>query len=131
MFHGKCNDQGPTVTVVLSTTNYVFGGFTKQSWKSSAAYVHDPKAFIFSLNHKTKHNNQKNNNSIYTHPSYGPTFGGGNDIYISDNCNANNFSYSSSNSTYELPPNTNGQVYFAGAYNFTVKEIEVYAVIVN
>ena len=131
MFHGKCNDQGPTVTVVLATTNYVFGGFTKQSWKGNDVYVHDPEAFIFSLNHKTKHNKQKNNNSIHTHPNYGPTFGGGQDIYICDKCNANNNNYSNSNSTYELPSDTDGKVYFAGAPNFTVKEIEVYAVIAN
>ncbi len=32
-FHGKCDDIGPTVTLVKCGTN-IFGGFTDQSWKS-------------------------------------------------------------------------------------------------
>ena len=30
-FHARCDNKGPTVTVVLSGTN-IFGGFTEQSW---------------------------------------------------------------------------------------------------
>ena len=30
-FHERCDNKGPTVTVVLSGTN-IFGGFTEQSW---------------------------------------------------------------------------------------------------
>ena len=31
VFHSKCDDKGPTVTIVKSGNN-IFGGFTKQSW---------------------------------------------------------------------------------------------------
>ena len=33
-FHRKCDDVGPTVTLVKCGTN-VFGGYTDQSWKPS------------------------------------------------------------------------------------------------
>ena len=33
-FHRKCDDVGPTVTLVKCRTN-VFGGFTDQSWKKA------------------------------------------------------------------------------------------------
>ena len=32
-FHTKCDNKGPTVTIVKSGNN-VFGGFTRNSWKS-------------------------------------------------------------------------------------------------
>ena len=31
-FHTKCNGQGPTLSIGLSTFPKIFGGFTSQSW---------------------------------------------------------------------------------------------------
>ena len=36
-FHSKCDDKGPTVTIVKSG-EYIFGGFTEVSWKSKIVY---------------------------------------------------------------------------------------------
>ena len=33
MFHSKCDQKGPTITVVKSGEN-IFGGFTEKAWKS-------------------------------------------------------------------------------------------------
>ena len=33
MFHSKCDQKGPTITVVKSGEN-IFGGFTEKTWKS-------------------------------------------------------------------------------------------------
>ena len=41
-------------------------------------------------------------NAIYRHQGYGPTFGSGLDIYISNNANTNNNSHAQL-STYKLP----------------------------
>eukprot|EP00826_Nyctotherus_ovalis_P014908 TRINITY_DN14196_c0_g6_i4.p1 TRINITY_DN14196_c0_g6~~TRINITY_DN14196_c0_g6_i4.p1 ORF type:complete len:458 (-),score=67.90 TRINITY_DN14196_c0_g6_i4:144-1517(-) len=130
-FHAKCDDRKPTVTVVLSEFNYVFGGFTTKTWNSvNNDYVYDPKAFIFSLTHKTVHNNQKTKaNSIYCDKTCGPIFGRRGDICIYDNCNINSYSYSNGNFTYDLVTNENKRNYFAGANYFRVKEIEVYSII--
>ena len=32
-FHGRCDNKGPTVTIVKSGSN-IFGGFTENSWHS-------------------------------------------------------------------------------------------------
>ena len=128
-FHAKCDGKGPTLTVVTSTNGYIFGGYIAISWHQNNSFTYDPKAFIFSLTHKTKHSIQKSTSqSMYGHSLYGPTFGGGHDIYISDNCNTNTKSYSNGDYTYELPSGVNTGTYFAGSSNFTVKEIEVYSV---
>ena len=37
-FHSKCNNKGPTVTVVKSGV-YIFGGFTENSWTSKNGRV--------------------------------------------------------------------------------------------
>ena len=63
------------------------------------------------------------------HPNYCPTFGHGNDVYFASNCNSNSNSYSEGNNDYEIPQGLDGKTFFAGSYNFTVKEIEVYSVI--
>ena len=39
---------------------------------------------------------------IYCHQSYGPTFGGGHDIRISDKCNSNSDSYAYFPHTFNL-----------------------------
>jgi hypothetical protein len=69
--------------------------------------------------------------------NYGPTFGGGHDIQISDKCNENNSSYTNFPSSYNLASNpyTNNQTSytaFCGATsgrNFKVIEYEVYKLI--
>jgi len=138
MFHSKCNGKGPTVTVIKSNNDKIFGGYTSESWGfggSSGAYKQDATAFIYSLTHKAKCATQKNTGySIFDRSSFGPLFGSGRDIVISDNCNAttNNCCESqrtnSPYSTYALPSGADN-TFLAGSKNFTVKEIEVYAVI--
>ena len=79
-FHTKCNGQGHTLTIGLSTFPKVFGGFTAVDWDNSGSWKSDSKAFIFSLTHRIKCAKQNNGYAIYPHPSYGPTFGNGHDI---------------------------------------------------
>jgi len=128
-FHSKCDNQGTTVTVVLSEFNCVFGGFTTKSWGGNGGYVYDPEAFIFSLTHKTKLSKQKDtSHSIHCSKDYGPMFGKGHDICIYDSCNTNNNSNSYGNTTYDLPQDVDSSTYLAGAHKFKVKDIEVYSV---
>lgn len=88
-FHTKCDNKGPTVTVLYSTNGTVHGGYTSQSWTSSAQgyYGIDPKAFLFQLRSKGDRNlqrfsncSQSGNNAIYCNYNYGPTFGSGHDL---------------------------------------------------
>ena len=66
--------------------------------------------------------------------NYGPTFGGGHDLYIADNANMCTSSYSNLGHTYAIPPgqgttgSVKAQTFLAGTYNFTPVELEVYSI---
>jgi hypothetical protein len=68
--------------------------------------------------------------AIYSGSNYGPTFGGGHDIYVRDNSNVYTGSYTYFGASYNLPPGyTYGQSnsYLAGSYNsWLTTEIEVF-----
>ena len=53
-FHKTCDNQGPTLTLVKTTKNKIFGGFTPLNWLSEGGGTNDPtnQTFIFSLNLK-------------------------------------------------------------------------------
>ena len=77
------------------------------SLDSSGYYGNTPNAFIFSLRNKEELHPFKSmvlqsQYAIYRHQGYGPTFGNGWDIYISDNSNSNSDSYTHL-SNYETP----------------------------
>ena len=132
-FHSKCNSQGPTLTVIKSKHDRVFGGFTSVSWgfapQGRWEFKKDATAFIYSLTHGGKYAQQLNDNSIYDYGNRGPTFGCSYayDIYIRDNCNARTDNSCWANRTYQLPAGA-GDDFLAGSTNYSVKEIEVYAV---
>ena len=69
-------------------------------------------------------------NAILCLASYGPIFGGGNDIYISSNSNTNTNSSSNFGHTYKHPDYQKGTAeansILAGAYNFQTEEIELF-----
>ena len=133
-FHTKCDGKGATLTVVKSEHDKVFGGYTSESWgfdsSGSGQYKHDPTAFIYSLTNKDKCSTQKNEYSIWDWSGCGPSSAVEveTDIYICNNCNKIKDSYSYGNNTYQLPPGADANTYFAGSYEFLVKEIEVYHV---
>ena len=101
------------------------------------SWWYDAEAFLFSLGNEPGWVPVKLNqtgsyyyspwNSIYSCSYYGPTFGGGHDIYI-----ANNAAYSSSSYSYLYtyrPPSGygyRGASLLAGSYHFTPDEIETF-----
>jgi len=132
VFHNKCNNKAPTIVIVHSNNNHVFGGFTPISWDSNSSYkAEDTKAsFLFLLRsqrgdqpNKFSLKSTSNASHIYCHQSYCPMFGSGPDLYMCDNCNIVNSSYSNFGTTYDHASDQNK---LAGSYNFTVKDYEVY-----
>nr|XP_058971550.1 uncharacterized protein LOC131797909 [Pocillopora verrucosa] len=134
-FHSNCDGRGPTVTIV-KVNEYIFGGYTDVSWSGagSCAYSYANKAFIFSLyNVKgynpvklTQYRNQQY--AMYRCNTYGPTFGNGHDIYISDGSGNNQNSYTRCGYTYTIP---SGYSYgdcgfFTGGSNFSPTDVEVF-----
>ncbi len=65
---------------------------------------------------------------MYANIAHGPTFGGGHDIYVSNDSNKNNSSYSNANHSYNIPA---GFADLSGEKNFTCKEIEVYQLLLQ
>jgi len=124
-FHKLCNSKGPTLTVMKSNYGKVFGGFLDQDWKGVNNYVNTTKSWLFSLTTKTKYTQNSGYSSYgaYDYSTYGPTFGGGFDIYFSaafksnaNYCNKHSFNY---------PDNTT----LVGGYNFMAEEVECYALV--
>ncbi|WAR29762.1 IFI44-like protein [Mya arenaria] len=48
-FHRKCDNQGPTVTVLYNQEGSVYGGYAGISWQKNGGYMKDERAFIFQL----------------------------------------------------------------------------------
>lgn len=131
-FHTKCNNKGPTVVLIKSSLGKVFGAFTDKDWTSNNNYQNTSNSFLFSIDKKGKYPLKagSESNAMYCYSSYGPTFGGGHDFYICDNCNTNTSSYSNFPYSYTCTEyvNNGSSNWLAGAYNFKVEEIEVFTV---
>ncbi|KAK8790072.1 hypothetical protein WA158_006852 [Blastocystis sp. Blastoise] len=141
-FHKYCDNTEETVTLIkhIGNNNHIniFGGYTDQNWDSSDRWKNYSKEFLFTLSNEhgippTKYDYTYSNRSyaIYYSSSYGPTFGGGFDIKISDQCNNNTnsscnaYSYSEVNTPqkHSLFVNTNDA---NSGNSFTVEDYEVW-----
>ena len=130
-FHYYCDGVFPTVTVVLDTSGRRFGGYSTQNWSQSTAgsgYSRGPCSFIFNLSNKNKYNliDQFNTSAIYHYNSYGPTFGGGHDLFIANGCRSNTSSYCNK-SSYDT--GNNNLLGNSGSTSFQVSNYEVYKVV--
>ena len=75
-FHKFCDKKGPTLTLVKTTKNKIFGGFTPLEWEKNKSYLTDEseQTFIFSLNLMKKYDMiSKDGYAIYS--DEGPWFG--------------------------------------------------------
>ncbi|RNA04961.1 BTB POZ domain-containing KCTD21 [Brachionus plicatilis] len=123
-FHSKCDHAKKTLTIIETTDNYIFGGYTEQSWDGNCVYKDDPNAFIFSIDNNIKGTIEPTSceEAFYCYPIYGPTFGAGHDIHISNNSNSSNHSYSQ-NHSYQT------SLSLTGSRKFNTFEIEVFSLI--
>ena len=104
---------------------------------SNNQYQSSTSNFIFSFRNNDNLSPFKSNvyqnrdKAIYTHTSYGPTFGGGHDIYIPYNSKTSSSQARYFGHTY-LPPSgysyssSNTRRLLAGSQTFRPSEIEVY-----
>lgn len=85
-FHNLTDNRGPSLVLIQLDNGKRLGGFTDRSWGSPGSYLPTIHAFIFSLTAQEKYPQGFTNTwSTYGHSSYGPTFGGGHDIFIDGN----------------------------------------------
>jgi hypothetical protein len=123
------------VTLILTTKDFIFGGFTPIAWDSGGSYKADSsqQSFLFSV--KDCRNSAprsfplaNSSNAIYCYSSYGPTFGNGNDLCVADGCNVNASSYTYLGYGYRNDTGLSPDQVFTGEQHFQVKEIEVFSV---
>jgi hypothetical protein len=131
-FHAKCDDKGPTITLVRCTGGYVFGGFTPEPWQSREKYVRADNSFLFSLVNPRGAPPQKfelipgkEGNAIDDDSGYGPSFGGGHDLLIANGWSGCNTKLGN---TYHTT-NGLGSKAFTGTREFTPAEVEVWQVV--
>ena len=131
-FHARCDNKGPTVTVIRCSQGNIFGGYNSNSWQSgNGSYASSSTSFLFSLVNprhsppkKYDIDPSKAGDSTYNYSSQGPFFGGS-DMKV-DNGHTNS-SYCNFPYTYR-DPDGYGNATFTGAYNFTPAEVEVWRV---
>ena len=126
-FHYYCDGIFPTITIILDTEGRKFGGYTTNNWlqpTEGEVYSRAFDSFIFNLSNKKKFELIDNfdTNAIYKSNSYGPTFGAGHDITISDNCKSNFNSYCNK-SSYKT-----GDVNILGNKDSTKFKVAIYEV---
>ena len=130
-FHYHCDGVFPTVTVILDTSGRRFGGYSTQSWSRCIignSTSRAPYSFIFNLTNKKKYKlvDQMNASAIGRYESYGPTFGGGFDLYIANQCKSNTNSCCTKSSYNTGNTNLLGE---NGTTKFQVTNYEVYLVV--
>jgi hypothetical protein len=138
-FHNRCDGHGNTLMVIQDVEGNVFGGYTPVPWESPKGHCHktdeSAKSFLFTL--KNPHDvpaqkfplkEEEKRRAINCFPWRGPGFGHGCDLFVSHNCDSNTDSVSSLGETYVNDTGVDGRVFFTGAHNFRVKEIEVFEV---
>ena len=56
-FHKYCDNKGPTLTIIQTTKNKKFGGFTPLNWGKEGESIVDKseQTFIFSLNQRKEY----------------------------------------------------------------------------
>ena len=120
--------------ITLSDINMIMGVYTP----GPGGYKSSIKSFLFTLRNTHGYRPQKldlrsgkNSFAIYRLSSYGPTFGGGHDLYIISNANTNTGSKTQSGSTYQAPHGCRDGGYqcsvLAGSYDkWRVSDIEVF-----
>jgi uncharacterized protein YgfB (UPF0149 family) len=146
-FHAAVDGQGRTFSVieVLPTQGnapQVIGGYNPQSWNASYSGYHitendaDRTAFIFNLDtldlqHQKIRGLDGNigRYQTYNNNYYGPTFGGGHDLYIDSNLNsgyARHYSYGAQGDS-PSDPNIIGRPYGGGS-SIDYGTIEVFTI---
>ena len=79
-FHNKCDNKGPTITLIQNEKGNVFGGFASLSWTSDNKWHTANDCFLFTLTNiyntePTKFPSKNKGDEVLHHKSHGPVFG--------------------------------------------------------
>ncbi len=133
-FHSRCDNKGPTISIIKSEFGKTFGGFTNLNWHNCDSYVSSSGlSFIFQLDYNTKQNCTNTKKEIYG-SSHSLVVFGSFDICISNSSDQSLRSYCNFRNAYEIPKGLSltskeGDLYLAGAYHYRTVDVEVFEVL--
>ncbi|RGB38450.1 hypothetical protein C1646_740595 [Rhizophagus diaphanus] len=138
-FHAKCDNKGATIVIVkIQNSEYIIGGYNPLFWDLNNNYKTTKDSFIFSFMDRNNLQTAKvgyikdgqHGSSIYCNQSYGPSFGGGHDLFQYVNYNNNNNTWgiynSYSYSKIDAPENYDKSSQYK---IFTMENYEVFQVV--
>lgn len=146
-FHRICDGLAPLYVLIQGQKGQICGGFTDVPWmvpssggqqpalsgsnSNKGRYIASDRAFLFSLVDTSgrmspnRFDIAKKTFALCYHYECGPIFGAGADLYVSDQCNLNDDSYSNLPHSYDGDDASPDSL--MGDYNFTVLEYEVFS----
>ena len=130
-FFSKCSNKGPTISLIKTANNRIFGGFTKAEWtnKKGKIRLKDENTFLFSLNNGEKYNILEPDKAISCYPDdLTLVYGNKEDRYgirlfsnfLEKTCYEN-----LKNRVFDVP----SEYCLTGYNKFNVQEVEVFQVI--
>jgi hypothetical protein len=130
-FHQACDGMGKCVVVVKAENGRVAFAYNEDDLTSGVTKSPNLNGFIFSVaedercGEKFHRNDQEG--GIWNYPQHGPVFGSRNfDLYISDDCNQDNYSFSHLGASYERRGRGVNDTTLFGQESFRVADYEVY-----
>jgi len=137
VFHNKCDNKGETITLIKNEKGNLFGGYASIPWTSNAgSYFSAPESFLFTLSNiyntePTKFPSKNNKQEVDHNSSYGPIFGGGDDLGVYGDF-LNRGGYSEFPYTYHDILGKGKSIFTGDSNNnnnkFKIKEIEVFKI---
>lgn len=124
-FHSRCDNKGPTLTIVEDVNGQIFGGYVSCSWNSYGGWTRDSSAFLFSLTNKSVYPIKTQDNAIVGHSLYLFEFGNF-DLCLHDNETMQKKIESRAMGKYDIPESTHGGSILFGKQFTDVKEVETY-----
>jgi hypothetical protein len=123
-FHRLCDRKGPTITLVRADNGRMAAAYNGVDWGRPWGRASNPQGFLASIvndpgairGYSLQKYAATDGASVYSHPHWGPDFGGS--LFISNRCNENENSYS-----FRVNPKS-----LFGVRDFRVLEYEVFHV---
>jgi len=132
-FHSHADNQGRTFTlieIINGSDTRIVGGYYSRSWSSVRSYDRSAGgSFLFNLTSSTLYSHSRFDYYAYDDDRYGPTWGGGHDLYINNTLSGG---YANIGHDYGDPGQYGQAAYrnaFTGSYSsWTVGGLEVFTI---
>ena len=126
IFHSKCDNKGPTLTIISTSDNKKIGGFLSKSFGGNKGNISDNNAFLFSLNYNEKYPSLNKTYNYVDSNRLGPKFGNV-CIEICDKFLNNKSSYYHPYTCrYDFGKRNNNTEFY-----FTTIDLEIYQIIIE